>query len=109
MNEVMNKLVGRKLYLKWGDHMYVAIEKVPEGDKKLLEMEIAGNPDIILCNMYEGTDGKLSEEMLGPPVYSRAGHPLDMYFRNKEFWMTPGEALSMADPNDECETTKNLK
>lgn len=54
-----SKLVGRKLYLKWGEHTYVAIEKVPEGDKKLLEMEMAGNPDIILCNMYEGTDGKL--------------------------------------------------
>ena len=99
-----SKLVGRKLYLKWNEHMYVAIEKVPVGDKKLLEMEMAGNPDIILCNMYEGTDGKLSEEILGPPVYSRAGHPLDMYFRNKEFWMTPSEALSMANPNDECET-----
>ena len=104
-----SKLVGRKLYLKWGEHTYVAIEKVPEGDKKLLEMEMAGNPDIILCNMYEGTDGKLQEEILGPPVYSGVGHPLDMYFRNKEFWMTPGEALSMADPNDKCETTNPEK
>lgn len=39
-------------------------------------------------------DGKLSEEILGQPVYSRAGHTLDMYFRNDEFWMTPGEALN---------------
>ena len=84
--------------------MYVAIEKVPVGDKKLLEMEIAGTPDIMLCNMYKDADGKLSEEILGQPVYSRAGHPLDMYFRNKEFWMTPSEALSMANSNDECET-----
>ena len=55
-----NKLVGRKLYLKWGKCMYVAIEKVPVGDKKLLEMEMAGNPDIMLCNMYEDQEtGKL--------------------------------------------------
>ena len=104
-----SKLVGRKLYLKWGEHVYVAIEKVPEGDKKLLEMEMAGNPDIMLCNMYEDENGKLSEEILGPPAYSRAGHPLDMYFRNKEFWMTPSEALSMANPNDECETLNPKK
>lgn len=87
-----SKLVGRKLYLKWGEHMYVAIEKVPVGDKKLLEMEMAGNPDIMLCNMYKDADGKLSEEILGQPIYSRAGHTLDMYFRNDEFWMTSGEA-----------------
>ena len=104
-----NKLVGRKLYLKWGKCMYVAIEKVPVGDKKLLEMEMAGNPEIMLCNMYEDADGKLSEEILGTPVYSGVGHPLDMYFRNKEFWMTPSEALSMADPNDECQQTNPEK
>lgn len=57
-----NKLVGRKLYLKWGDHMYVAIEKIPAGSKKLLEMDMAGNPDIMLCNVYENPEtGKLSE------------------------------------------------
>ena len=104
-----NKLVGRKLYLKWGDHMYVAIEKMPTGDKKLLEMEMAGTPDIMLCNMYEDENGKLSEEILGQPVYSRAGHTLDMYFRNDEFWMTPGEALSMDNQNDECETANPEK
>ena len=104
-----SKLVGRKLYLKWGKCMYVAIEKVPVGDKKLLEMEMTGNPDIMLCNVYEDADGKLSEEILGPPANSMAGHTIDMYFRNKEFWMKPGEALSMDDQNDECETTKNLK
>ena len=89
--------------------MYVAIEKIPAGDKKLLEMEMTGNPEIMLCNMYEDEDGKLSEEILGQPANSMAGHPLDMYFRNDEFWMTTGEALSMADPNDECETTNPEK
>ena len=104
-----SKLVGRKLYLKWGDHMYVSIEKIPAGDKKLLEMEMSGNPESMLCNVYEDADGKLSEEILGTPVYSRTGHPLDMYFRNDEFWMTPGEALSMADQNDECQPTNPEK
>ena len=32
-----SKLVGRKLYLKWGEHMYVAIEKIPAGDKNFLK------------------------------------------------------------------------
>lgn len=87
-----NKLVGRKLYLKWGDHMYVAIEKIPAGDKKLLEMDMAGNPDIMLCNVYEnGETGKLSEEILGPPSDSRSGFQIDMYFTRDEFWKTPGE------------------
>ena len=95
-----SELVGRKLYLKWGEHMYVAIEKIPAGDKKLLEMEMAGNPDIMLCNMYEDSDGKLSEEILGPPANSTIGSKIDMYFKNNEFWMTHGEALSMANQND---------
>ena len=95
-----SKLVGRKLYLKWGEHMYVAIEKIPAGDKKLLEMEMAGNPDIMLCNMYEDIDGKLSEEILGQPANSMIGSKIDMYFKNNEFWKTPGEALSMANQND---------
>ena len=98
-----SELVGRKLYLKWGEHIYVAIEKIPAGDKKLLEMEMAGNPDIMLCNMYEDADGKLSEEILGQPANSRAGHLISMYFKNNEFWKTPGESLSMANQNDECE------
>ena len=105
-----NKLIGRKLYLKWNEHMYVAIEKVPVGDKKLLEMEIAGNPEIMLCNMYENQEtGKLSEEMLGQPANSTCGHRIDMYLGNKEFWMTPGEALSMVNSNDECETINPKK
>lgn len=90
-----NKLVGRKLYLKWGKCMYVAIEKVPVGDKKLLEMEMAGNPDIMLCNMYEDQEtGKLQEEIIGPPVDSRSGYTIDMYFTRNEFWMTPGETIN---------------
>lgn len=93
-----SELVGRKLYLKWGEHMYVAIEKIPAGDKKLLEMEMAGNPDIMLCNMYEDADGKLSEEILGQPANSRTGHLISMYFKNNEFWMTPCE---VSNPNNE--------
>lgn len=94
MNNVNNKLVGRKLYLKWGDHMYVAIEKIPAGDKKLLEMDMAGNPDIMLCNVYENREtGKLSEEILGPPADSRSGFQIDMYFTRDEFWKTPGECF----------------
>ena len=90
-----NKLVGRKLYLKWGKCMYVAIEKVPVGDKKLLEMEMAGNPEIMLCNMYEDQEtGKLSEEIIGPPANSMAGHTIDMYFTRDEFWKTPGETIN---------------
>ena len=89
-----SELVGRKLYLKWGEHMYVAIEKIPAGDKKLLEMEMAGNPDIMLCNMYEDIDGKLSEEILGPPANSMAGHQIDTYFTRDEFWKTPGETIN---------------
>ena len=93
-----SKLVGRKLYLKWGEHMYVAIEKIPAGDKKLLEMEMSGNPEIMLCNMYEDADGKLSEEILGQPANSTIGSKIDMYFKNNEFWKTPGEA---SNPNNE--------
>lgn len=86
------KLVGRKLYLRWSKHMYVSIEKIPAGDKKLLEMEMTGNPEIMLCNMYEDQEtGKLSEEIIGPPVDSRSGYTIDMYFTRDEFWMTPGE------------------
>lgn len=93
-----NKLVGRKLYLKWGKCMYVAIEKVPVGDKKLLEMEMAGNPEIMLCNMYEDQEtGKLSEEIIGPPVDSRSGYTIDMYFTRNEFWKTLGES---SNPNN---------
>lgn len=87
-----NRLVGRKLYLKWGDHMYVAIEKIPVGDKKLLEMDMAGNPEIMLCNVYEDKDtGKLSEEILGPPADSRSGFQIDTYFTRAEFWKTNNE------------------
>ena len=93
-----SKLVGRKLYLKWGEHMYVAIEKIPAGDKKLLEMEMTGNPEIMLCNVYEDADGKLSEEILGTPANSMAGHLISMYFKNNEFWKTHGETIN---PNNE--------
>ena len=93
-----SKLVGRKLYLKWGEHMYVAIEKIPAGDKKLFEMEMSGNPEIMLCNMYEDADGKLSEEILGTPANSMAGHRIETYFTHDEFWKTPGEA---SNPNNE--------
>ena len=93
-----SELVGRKLYLKWGEHMYVAIEKIPAGDKKLLEMEMSGNPEIMLCNMYEDEDGKLSEEILGEPANSMSGHQIDTYFTRDEFWKTPGETIN---PNNE--------
>ena len=93
-----SKLVGRKLYLKWDKHMYVAIEKIPAGDKKLLEMEMAGNPEIMLCNMYEDADGKLSEEILGPPANTMCGYTIDVYLTHDGFWKTPGEA---SNPNNE--------
>ena len=40
-----SKLVGRKLYLKWDKHMYVAIGKIPAGDKKLLEFNYSTAKD----------------------------------------------------------------
>lgn len=90
-----NRFVGRKLYLKWGEHMYVAIEKIPVGDKKLLEMDMAGNPEIMLCNVYEDKDtGKLLEEILGPPADSRSGFQIDTFFTRDEFWKTNNELNS---------------
>ena len=89
-----SKLVGRKLYLKWGEHMYVAIEKIPAGDKKLIEMEMSGNPEIMLCNMYEDENGKLSEEILGPPANSMTGYTIDVHFTDDGFWKTPGETVN---------------
>ena len=62
--------------------------------QKLLEMEMSGNPDIMLCNMYEDADGKLSEEILGQPANSRAGHRIETYFTRDEFWKTHGETIN---------------
>lgn len=90
------KLVGRKLYIKWGEHMYVAIEKVPVGDKKLLEMELGGS-DMQLCNILEDENGQLHEEILGTPADGRTGFTIDHIFVNQGFWMTPGEAASKDD------------
>lgn len=88
-----SRLVGRKLYLRWSDHMYVAIEKIPDGDKKLVEMDIAGCPDIMLCNIYEdGKTGRLSEEILGRPSNDKTGYKIDTIFTNPEFWKTPVES-----------------
>lgn len=94
VRKAKNKLVGRKLYLKWDKHMYVSIEKIPAGDKKLLEMEMSGNPEIMLCNIYEDADGKLSEEILGTPANSMSGHRIETYFTHDEFWKTPGETIN---------------
>ena len=88
-----NKLVGRKLYIKWGEHMYVAIEKIPAGDKKLLEMELGGS-DMQLCNVVEDENGKLHEEILGAPANGKRGYTIDHIFVYPEFWMTPGEKKS---------------
>lgn len=90
------KFIGRKLYMKWGKHLYVAIEKVPLGDKKLLEMELNGS-EMMLCNLYEDKNtGSIIEENLGAPSDDRTGFELSHIFVNQGFWMTPGEAK---DPN----------
>lgn len=91
----MKKFIGRKLYINWkngNNNMYVAIEKIPDGAKKLLEMEMAGNSHLMLCNVFEDENGKVVEENLGAPANTCSGYKIDHFFLDKSFWCTPGEA-----------------
>lgn len=91
------KLIGRKLYIRWFDNGYVAVEKIPAGSKKLAEMAVADS-DLQLCNVLEDADGNKVEEILGAPAFNQSGYTIDVFFRDSRFWKTPGE---YADPNRE--------
>lgn len=92
------KLVGRKLYMKWGDDknpdMYVAIEKIPDGSKKCAEIDLVSKEGLELCNVYENENGELEEEVLGAPALDQSGYMIKTFFTNSDFWKTYGEKLS---------------
>ena len=94
--ESKKRLIGRKLYLHWKDDMYVAIEKVPAGSKKCLEIKShlmdKNCSGTMLCNMLEDENGNIEEEVLGAPAVENPGYTIDQIFVQRGFWMTPGEA-----------------
>jgi len=87
----MKHLIGRKLYIKWNKGMYIAIEKVPAGDKKVAELDCSSEEGLQLCNLYETDDGKIEEEILGEPLKNKSGFTIEHFFVNSDFWKTPGE------------------
>ena len=88
------KLRGRKLILEWGK-LKIEISKLPylDGKDKLM-FDLCGS-GVVLANVLEGPDGKLVDEILGPPAGCNGhveGYDIKQYLVDDSFWMTPGEA-----------------
>jgi len=91
------KLRGRKLILEWGK-MKIEILKLPylDGKDKLM-FDLCGS-GVVLANVLEGPDGKLVDEILGPPAGFKGdgtcleGRTIQEYFTSDDYWMTVGEA-----------------
>ena len=87
------KLRGRKLILEWGK-LKIEISKLPYLDSKdKLVFDLFGS-DVLLANVYEGPDGKLTDEILGSLVGCNGhveGYTIQQYLIDDGFWMTPGE------------------
>ena len=91
------KLRGRKLILEWGK-LKIEISKLPYGDKPKDPVFGLCGSDVVLANVLEGPDGKLVDEILGPPAGFKGdgtcleGRTIQDYFTSDEYWMTVGEA-----------------
>jgi len=90
---------GRKLILDWGN-IKIELSKLPyfNGQKDPM-FELFGS-DVVLANVYEGEDGKLTDEILGTPAGIHGdgkcveGYRIENYLTDDCFWMTIGEASS---------------
>ena len=91
------KLRGRKLILEWGK-LKIEISKLPYGDKPKDPLFGLCGSDVVLANVLEGPDGKLVDEILGPPAGFKGdgtcleGRTIQEYFTSDDYWMTVGEA-----------------
>lgn len=93
------KFRGRKLILEWGN-LKIEVSKLPygkEGKDPLFKLH--GN-DVILANIYEDSNGKLFDEIIGPPAGPKGdgtcleGRRLEDYFINDEFWKAQNEVIN---------------
>ena len=91
------KLRGRKLILEWGK-LKIEISKLPYGNgPKDPVFGLCGSP-VVLAKVLEGPDGKLVDEILGPPAGFKGdgtcleGRTIQEYFTSDDYWMTVGEA-----------------
>lgn len=86
------RLIGRKLYIKWWDKGYVAIEKIPDGAKKISEIDLVNKEEgLMLCNVYEDENGEKKEIIIGTPSLNVSGHKIGQMFTDDRFWKTLGE------------------
>lgn len=72
----------------------IEISKLPylDGTDKLI-FDLFGSK-VLLANVYEGPDGKLTDEILGSPAGCNGhveGYNIQQYLVDDGFWMTPGE------------------
>ena len=91
------KLRGRKLILEWGK-LKIEISKLPYRDKPKDPVFGLCGSDVVLANVLEGPDGKLVDEILGPPAGFKGdgtcleGRTIQEYFTSDDYWMTVGVA-----------------
>ena len=96
MGKAERKFRGRKLILDWGK-LKLEISKFPYiGTIKDPNFELFGS-EVLLANVYEDEDGKLVDEVLGPPagIYGNGtnvgGFRIEIYATDDLFWHTTGE------------------
>ena len=91
------KLRGRKLILEWGK-LKIEISKLPYRAKPKDPVFGLCGSDVVLANVLEGPDGKLVDEILGPPAGFKGdgtcleGRTIQEYFTSDDYWMTVGVA-----------------
>lgn len=101
------KMIGRKLYLAWGDNTVVAIEKLsisPEafGMKKPSEIEIGDKEGEDYACLADVMDvfGERQELNLRPPVNpSHAGATIDRFFCDQGNWIDEKDAAFLEKNN----------
>ena len=97
INETVGrKFRGRKLILDWGK-LKLEISKLPyKGTIKDPTFDLFESP-VLLANVYEDENGKLVDEVLGPPLGVNGhveGYRVENYASDDVFWCTPKEAQS---------------
>ena len=93
------KFRGRKLILEWGK-LKIEISKLPYGKAgKDPLFELHGS-DVILANVYEDSNGKLFDEIIGPPAGPQGdgtcleGRTIQDYLMYDEFWRAQNEVIN---------------
>ena len=92
------KFRGRKLILEWGK-LKIEISKLPYGKEGKDSLFKLYGSDVILANVYEDSDGKLFDEIIGSPAGPKGdgtcleGRLLEDYFTGDEFWKAQNEVM----------------